>query len=175
VKRPLGGFVAALQAAGYDAVGVDPEAPDAPAYHQLQFEQYRPPQPVDCVVACTSLHHVGDLDGVLDRVAAALIPGGSVVVVEWEWERFDERTARWCFARLAQPDPASEASWLHRHREDWAASGQPWDACCRTWAAQEGLHAGEAIAGALDARFDRRVNLTSACSPCPGPAMPAGE
>src|SRR5262245_9254062 len=131
---PLGGFVPALLGAGYEAVGVDPEAPDAPGYHRVQFEQYRPPRPVDCVVACTSLHHVGDLDVVLDQVGAALVPDGAVVVVEWAWEHFDEATARWCFARLAPLDPSSEPTWLHRRREDWAAAGQPWDACCRDWA-----------------------------------------
>jgi SAM-dependent methyltransferase len=154
---PLGGFVPALLRDGYDAVGVDPEAPEGPGYHRVQFEQDQPPQPVECVVACTSLHHVADLDDVLDRVGAALGPGGAVVVVEWAWERFDEATARWCFARLGPVDPASEPGWLHRRRQDWAAAGQTWDACWRTWATGEGLHTGEAIMGALDARFDRRL------------------
>jgi SAM-dependent methyltransferase len=95
---PLGGFVPALLGAGYDAFGVDPEAPDAPNYHRVEFGRYRPPRPVDCVVACTSLHHVGNLDVVLDQVAASLVPDGPVVV-EWAWERFDEATARWCFDR----------------------------------------------------------------------------
>jgi hypothetical protein len=103
------------------------------------------------------LHHVGDLDVVLDQVVARLVPGGAIVVVEWAWERFDEATARWCFARLEPEDPASEPGWLHRRREDWVAAGQPWDACRRAWATQEGLHTGEAIIGALDARFDRRL------------------
>jgi SAM-dependent methyltransferase len=155
----LGGFVPALLGAGYDAVGVDPEAPDAPNYHRVEFEQYQPPQPVDCVVACTSLHHVGNLDVVLDQVAASLVPDGPVVVVEWAWERFDEATARWCFDRLAPADPAAEPPWLHRRREDWVAAGQPWEACCREWAAQEGLHTGQAITRALDARFDRRLHV----------------
>ena len=35
--------------------------------------------------------------------AAALRPGGAIVVLEWAWERFDEPTARWCFARLDPP------------------------------------------------------------------------
>jgi hypothetical protein len=39
-----------------------------------------------------------------------------------------------------------------------AASGQPWDGCCRTWAEQEGLHRGEAIARGLDARFTRQFH-----------------
>jgi hypothetical protein len=35
---PLGGFVPALLDDGYEAVGVDPEAPEAPAYHRIEFE-----------------------------------------------------------------------------------------------------------------------------------------
>jgi SAM-dependent methyltransferase len=154
---PLGGFIPALRRGGYRAVGVDPEAPEASGYHRIEFEQYQPPRPLDAVVACTSLHHVADLDEVLDHVDAALAPGGVLVVVEWAWERFDEATARWCFARLAPPSPEAEPDWLHQHRDKWAASGQSWDAYFRAWTTQEGLHAGEAIVGGLDARFDRRL------------------
>jgi SAM-dependent methyltransferase len=153
---PLGGFVPALLRDGYDAVGVDPEAPEAPGYHQVEFERYQSSQPVDGVVACTSLHHVADLGDVLDRVGAVLVPDGALVVVEWAWERFDEATARWCFARLAPPDSAAEPGWLHRRRDERAASGQPWDEYCHAWATQEGLHTGEEIVRGLDARFDRR-------------------
>src|SRR5439155_936690 len=97
---PRGGFVPALRNDRYTAVGVDPEAPDEPGYHRTGFEDYRPPQPVDAVVACTSLHHVADLDQVLDRLHDSLTAGGVLVVVEWARECFDEPTARWCFARL---------------------------------------------------------------------------
>jgi SAM-dependent methyltransferase len=153
---PLGGFVPALLRDGYDAVGVDPEAPEGPGYHRVQFEQYRSPQPVECVVACTSLHHVADLGDVVNLVGAALAPDGAVVVVEWAWERFDEATARWCFARMAPPAPAAEPGWLHRRRDEWVASGQSWDEFCWAWATAEGLHTGEEIVRGLDARFDRR-------------------
>jgi SAM-dependent methyltransferase len=155
---PLGGFVPALLDGGYEAVGVDPEAPDGPNYQQLQVERYNPPWPVECVLASTSLHHVADLDEVLDRLAALLVPGGVLVVVEWAWERFDEATARWCFARLAPPTPGEEPGWLHRHRERWAASGKPWDGYLRAWATEEGLHPGKVIVRGLDARFDRRFS-----------------
>jgi SAM-dependent methyltransferase len=152
----VGGFVPPLLDGGYQAVGVDPEAPDGSDYRRIEFERYEPPHPMECVVASLSLHHVADLDEVLDRLAAMLVPGGVLVVVEWAWERFDEPTARWCFARLTPPAPGEEPGWLHKHQERWAASGQPWDAYCRTWAEQEGLHPGEEIMRGLDARFTRR-------------------
>jgi SAM-dependent methyltransferase len=107
---PLGGFVPVLRSAGYAAVGIDPEAPEGPWYRQAEFEDYAT-GPVAAIIACTSLHHVADLSDVLDRVQAALAPGGVVVVVEWARERFDEATARWsgpaapagARCRVAQP------------------------------------------------------------------------
>jgi SAM-dependent methyltransferase len=151
---PLGGFVARMRAAGYEAVGVDPEAPAGPWYHQVEFESYEIEGPVTAVVACTSLHHVTDVGAVLDLTAAAVVPGGSVVVVEWARERFDEATARWCFDHL--PPPAGESNWLRRRHDEWRASRLPWEAYCRVWAQEEGLHAGEEIVRELDARFDRQ-------------------
>jgi SAM-dependent methyltransferase len=50
---------------------------------------------VDCVVASTSLHHVADLDEVLDRLEALLVPGGVLVVVEWAWERWAASGRPW--------------------------------------------------------------------------------
>jgi SAM-dependent methyltransferase len=153
----LGGFVPALLSDGYEAIGVDPEAPEGSDYQRVEVERYDAPWLVDCVVASTSLHHVADLAEVLDRLQDLLVPGGVLVVVEWAWERFDEATARWCFARLPPSAPGEEPGWLHRHQERWAASGQPWDGYSRAWATEEGLHPGEAIVRGLDARFDRRL------------------
>ncbi len=149
---PLGGFVPRLQAAGYEVTGVDPEAPAGPRYRQAEFERSgQPPGELDAIVACTSLHHVADLPAVLDLMAAALAPGGAVVVVEWARERFDEATARWCFARL--PEPGDDPGWLHQRRQEWAGSGQSWDRCLRSWVETEGLHAGQDILAGLTARF----------------------
>jgi len=153
---PEGGFVPALRERGYDAVGVDPEAPAGPGFHQTLFEQHVLAAPVDAVVASASLHHVDDLDDVLDRVVHVLQPGGVVIVLEWARERFDERTARWCFDRL----PAEEG-WLHRHREHWQESGQPWPVYFEQWADDDHLHRGDAIVNALQSRFDT-VLLTPA-------------
>jgi hypothetical protein len=153
----LGGFVPSLLAGGYDAVGVDPEAPEGPAYHAMRFEEYESPQPIDCVVASVSLHHVADLDKVLDLVASALVSDGALVVVEWASERFDEATARWCFSRLAAPSPDSQPGWLQRHRDTWVTSQQPWDSYFSTWVSEEGLHPGNQIIGKLEDRFERRM------------------
>jgi SAM-dependent methyltransferase len=155
----LGGFVPALLDDGYQAVGVDPQAPEGPGYRRIEFERYEPPRPVQCVVASLSLHHVAGLDEALDRLKELLVPGGVLVVVEWAWERFDEPTARWCFSRLAPPAPGAHPGWLHQHQERWAASGQPWDGYVRAWAGQEGLHRGDDIVRGLDARFDRQLHL----------------
>ena len=51
---PRGGFVPTLQAEGFAAVGVDPQAPDEPSYHRIAFEGYRLAEPVQAVVASTS-------------------------------------------------------------------------------------------------------------------------
>jgi SAM-dependent methyltransferase len=178
---PLGGFVPALLDGGYDAVGVDPEAPEGAAYHRTGVERYAPPRPLDAVVACASLHHVDDLDDVLRGVAEAMAPAGRVVIVEWAWERFDEDTAEWCFARLPALDHAAvphdhdvrehhgsgehhgagghdhdaEGGWLHRRRDEWLASGLSWRDAADAWAQQEAMHTGEEILTGLDAFFER--------------------
>jgi hypothetical protein len=120
----LGGFVPMLRAAGYDAAGVDPQAPDGRCYHRVEFERYEPPGPAEAVVACTSLHHVADIGDVLNRVQAALAAGGSLVAIERARERFDEATARWCFDRL--PARAGDPGWLQQRHDQWQASGLPW-------------------------------------------------
>ncbi|TDO48399.1 methyltransferase family protein [Kribbella sp. VKM Ac-2527] len=148
---PRGGFVPMLNAAGYEAVGVDPEAPGEPGFHRTDFELYVVRRPVDAIIACTSLHHVADLDDVADRMAAALVPGGALIVVEWAVELFDEPTARWCFDRLSDVD--DETNWLQRHREAWWNSGGPWDFYLGRWARENGIHTAKAIQHALDTRF----------------------
>jgi SAM-dependent methyltransferase len=148
----LGGFVPRMRALGHDATGVDPDAPAEPWYEQIEFEQFPTGQPADVVVASTSLHHVADLDLVLDRIRSLLTSAGTVVVVEWAHERFDEPTARWCFDRLAPTDD-DHHSWLHTHRDDWKRSGRSWDAYLADWQGDEPLHPGSAIVGGLQSRF----------------------
>lgn len=148
----LGGFVPALHADGYAALGIDPEAPEEPEYRRVEFERSELPPDVDALVASVSLHHVADPAGVLDRIAGALRPGGTIVVVEWDWESFDDASAQWAFERLDR-DP-EEKGWLHRGYEHWQASGQPWDDYLRAWATGHGLHSARALVERLDERFE---------------------
>lgn len=148
---PLGGFVPMLRSAGYDAVGVDTEAPEGPGYDRIGIEDHAPPGPVHLVVASRSLHHVGDLDDVADRLVGMLAPGGTAIVLEWAWERCDEATAQWCFERLPPVD--GDPNWLHRRREAWLESGRPWQEYLAEWARDDGLHEGSAVLAAIQDRL----------------------
>ena len=141
-----------LRSSGYEALGVDPGAPDEEDYRRVVFEQVELAREVDAVVASTSLHHVADPAEVIDRIASTLAARGKLVVVEWDWEGFDRPTAEWCFQRL---EPDEGAGWLHRRREEWLASGQPWSAYLREWAKEEQLHSVHTLLRLLDARFHR--------------------
>lgn len=149
---PLGGFVPMLLAEGYAAIGVDPEAPAGASYRRAEFETAELPEHVDSVIACVSLHHVADPALVVERIAEALVEGGALVVVEWDWTAFDEPTARWCFERLGSDE---EHGWLHRLRDAWADSRLGWDAYFRDWAEGHRLHSGQALLSSLDRRFER--------------------
>jgi SAM-dependent methyltransferase len=150
----LGGFVPFLQAEGYDAVGVDPKAPDAPDYLRTEFEHADLPDGVDAVVACTSLHHVSDPAHAIERMADVLAPGGTAVIVEWAWEEFDTQTAEWAFARLRTSD---DGGWLNRRHEEWRTSGEAWPSYLRSWAEGHGLHPAGDLVPLLDARLERRT------------------
>src|SRR5215472_12107791 len=120
-----GGHVPALLRAGYDATGIDPEAPEGAEYRRSGFEDYRPGAPVDAVIASVSLHHVCDPGAVLDHVCEVLRPHGTMVVVEWNSEHLDEAAARWCFGHRLR-DPEEPGAWLAGLRAEWAASSLPW-------------------------------------------------
>ena len=150
-----GGLVPRLQAAGYAAVGVDPEAPAGPAYRCVRFEDLAPEGPFTAIVASTSLHHVDDLGVTLDAVAAALASDGVLIVVEWDRAAFDEPTAHWCFRRLPD-DPDDDGGWLRGHLERWDADWHPWPEHLHDWAAEESLHEGEEMVAALRQRFAER-------------------
>ena len=144
-----GGFVPRLRREGYEAIGIDPEAPAAAHYERVEFERAELPGELGAIVASTSLHHVGDPARVIDRIASSLADDGRLIVVEWDWERFDRRTADWCFARLGSD------GWLQRLRDDWAAADMPWAGFLRAWAEDDGIHRGDQLVKLLDERFEQ--------------------
>ena len=150
----LGGFVPCLRAEGYDAVGVDPKAPEEPGYLRADFERAELPREVGAVIACTSLHHVADPAQVVEGMTKVLAPGGTAVVVEWAWEEFDSQTAEWSFERLRTSD---DGGWLNRRHDEWRTTGEEWPTYLRAWAEGHGLHRVATLIPLLDARLQRRA------------------
>lgn len=86
-----GGITPALTAAGYDALGVDPRAPDGVRYRQARFQDL-PAERYDAVVAERVLHHVHPLSESLDKLATL---GPLLLLDEFAWDRIDEPTREW--------------------------------------------------------------------------------
>jgi SAM-dependent methyltransferase len=87
-----GELALALDAAGYEVVAVDPEAPDDPIFRRTTIEELDEPGLFDAIIAAFSLHHVEDLDLVLDKLRGLL--DGVLIVDEFGWDLLDEPTAR---------------------------------------------------------------------------------
>ena len=128
-----GALVERLAEAGFDSVGVDPNAPAAPRLVRERVEDATGIGRFDAVCSVMALHHA-DLEPVLESIGGLLRPGGLVLVSEFSWDEYDERAAAW----VAEHDPARDASvaaWRDEH---------------------EGLHPGERVRAALDEAFERR-------------------
>jgi SAM-dependent methyltransferase len=82
-----------LEAARYDIVAIDPEAPDGPIFRRTTIEAFADPGPFDAVAASLSLHHVHDLGGVLDKVVRLL--DGPLILNEHAWDRLEPMTPEW--------------------------------------------------------------------------------
>jgi hypothetical protein len=135
-----GGVVPALAEAGYDVLGIDPEAPEGPRYRRLALAELDDPGPFGAVVAGRVLHHVDPLGAALDKLAA-LAP--LLVLEEFAWNHIDEPTERW---------------YGDRRRELVAAGREPKgpdDLDQWRWA-HPGLHPYETLRRELDARYRER-------------------
>jgi ubiquinone/menaquinone biosynthesis C-methylase UbiE len=85
----------ALDAAGYEVVAIDPEAPDGRIFRRTTIEAFDDPGPFAGVVASRSLHHVHDLGGVLDKLVRLLADGAPLVLNEFAWDRREPMTPEW--------------------------------------------------------------------------------
>jgi SAM-dependent methyltransferase len=110
-----GWLARALARAGHSVTAIDPRAPEGPIFRRVGIEGFSDPEPFDHVVAILSLHHLEDLGRALDKVVDSLRHGGTLVVVEFAWDRIDEATAEWALGRLSAAPPSGEhSSWLER-------------------------------------------------------------
>ena len=134
-----GGLVPALGRAGYDALGIDPYAPEGPGFRRISLEELEEPASFEVVVASRVLHHVNPLEAGLDKLAR-LAP--MLLVDDFARERIDEPTRAWYETRYRQlvaggvepRAPADLGEWRTRHPD---------------------LHSGAMLLAGIDARYDR--------------------
>ena len=116
-----GELALALARAGHSVTAIDPRAPEGPIFQRVKLEEFSDPGPFDHVVAILSLHHVEDLGMALGNIADLLSAGGTLVVVEFAWDRIDEATAKWALERLPAASSSGKLSWLGRRCQEWGA------------------------------------------------------
>jgi SAM-dependent methyltransferase len=125
----------ALAASGHRVTAIDPVAPDGPIFERVTLEEFVSSEPFDAVVASRSLHHVPDLSVAVDRIAQ-LAP--LLIVEEFAWDRFDERTAAWYLTEVEGPSKSVQQ-------------------CLRDWDEEHaGLHGYEKLRTEFDRRFRER-------------------
>jgi SAM-dependent methyltransferase len=142
-----------LAVAGYEALGIDPVAPEGDLFRRVRVEDLEPEQeePFDAVVASFSLHHVRDLDHALRRIAELLRPGGALVLDEFGWDLVDEATFDWLYDQrraLAAAGSGDAPASLAALQEEWEAE-------------HLGLHGFVALRAAIAARFEERVFVST--------------
>ena len=135
-----GGLTPTLADAGYDVLGIDPDAPDGPLFRRVTLEELDEPGPFDAVVAGRVLHHVDPLGPALDKLVG-LAP--LLIVDEFDCDRIDGPARRW----------------HRREYERLAAAGKdpggPSD--LDVWGgAHAGLHPYRVLRAELDRRYEER-------------------
>ncbi len=119
-------------------------------------------------MASLSLHHVEDLRVAVGNIANLLRTGGSLVVVEFAWDRIDEATAEWALERLQTASAAKKPSWLRHCCRRWACGGDGEthdhadhgdhhaEAHFAEWAGEKSLHDSQQVRAELERCFVER-------------------
>jgi len=103
-----GSLAAALASAGYDVLAIDPASETEAVRSVPLLELAEPEASFDAAVAVVSLHHVEPLQESFDHLAAVVRPGGVLAIDEVDFDRFDERAARWWLDRADRDDDPAE-------------------------------------------------------------------
>jgi SAM-dependent methyltransferase len=156
-----GELARALASVGHDVTAIDPRTPEGPIFRRARIERYSDPGRFDHVVAILSLHHVEDLGRALNNIADLLRAEGSLILVEFAWDRIDEATAQWAFERLPAASQSENPSWLERRCQEWVHRGRGGSrATARSyfaeWAGKERFHSSRRMRDELGRRFAER-------------------
>jgi SAM-dependent methyltransferase len=128
-----GRLARAVDAAGFEVLAIDPEAPEGPIFRRTTLEELDEARPFDAAVANYALHHIENLHPAIDQIADLLTAGGKLVIEEFGWDRVDQATAAWYGHQQGEASTESVLSaWADEH---------------------EGLHGYEEMRRALDERF----------------------
>ena len=114
-----------LDRAGHRVTAINPRAPEGPIFRRARIEEFSDPDRFDHVVAILSLHHVEDLGLALDNVVELLRSDGTLLVIEFAWDRIDAATEEWVLERLPAGSPSDKPSWLVRCYQGRARGGIP--------------------------------------------------
>jgi SAM-dependent methyltransferase len=130
-----GGLVALLAEAGYDVLGVDPQAPEGDRFRRAEFQEIE--GEYDAAVAGRVLHHVNPLDEGIAKLAR-LAP--LLIVDEFAWDKIDAAAQDWYegqhrLLRATGADPYGPS-----HLDEWRER-------------HPGLHAHDTLLAALRARY----------------------
>jgi SAM-dependent methyltransferase len=115
-----GELAAALEVIGYHVVAIDPAGEGAVLPVAL-LDLDAPDASFDAAVAVVSLHHVEPFEDSCRRLGAVVRPGGTLVVDEFDVDRFDEPSAAWLLDRWRETgqerdrDPADMVAELRAH------------------------------------------------------------
>ena len=157
-----GDLALALDRAGYSVTAIDPRAPEGRIFRRVGIEEFSEPGPFDHVVAILSLHHVENISGALDKMAELLRAAGTLIVVEFAWDRIDVTTAEWALARLPGAPDSGKRSWLERCCRGRAQDGGDEvghlhaEAHVARWAGEERLHGSGQMLEQIGRRFIER-------------------
>jgi SAM-dependent methyltransferase len=109
-----------LTGLGYDVVAIDP-AGEGDVLPIALLDLDAPDASFDVAVAVVSLHHVEPFEPSCAKLADLVRPGGTLVVDEFDVDRFDEPSAAWLLDRWRETgqerdrDPADMVAELRAH------------------------------------------------------------
>jgi SAM-dependent methyltransferase len=157
-----GDLAHALNRAGHSVTAIDPRAPEGSIFRRLGIEEFSERGGFDHVVAILSLHHIEDIGGALQKISGLLRAEGTLVVVEFAWDRLDGKTVQWALARLPGVCASGKHSWLERcccgraHDGGGEVGHLHAEAHAAKWAGEEGLHSSGRIREEMGRRFAQR-------------------